>query len=148
MINGILQKNEITKISQPVTDIKNQVIPIIEKIQKLCFVKIGRYPGALALAHCQIEKENPLTFFVLKTGETIINPLIKAYDKETGTTNLEGCLSLAFRPEKKIKRFDRILVAYDSVINKKISKEIMWIDGKRSFIFQHEMDHFKNKYIY
>jgi len=103
MINGILQKNEITKISQPVTDIKNQVIPIIEKMQKLCFVKIGRYPGALALAHCQIEKENPLTFFVLKTGEAIINPFINEYEDESKITSLEGCLSLAFRSERRFK---------------------------------------------
>jgi len=144
MLNGILQKNEIINRSKPVTDIKKEVTPFIKNIVDLCNKKIGEFNGALALAHCQVEKDNPLTFFVFNTGETIINPEILELIGEK-TTSMEGCLSLALRPEKKVKRYEKIKVKYLDTNGK---ERVTYEYGKRAYVFQHETDHFKNKYIY
>ena len=149
MINGILQKAEIEKLSQPVENVKEQVFPYIDQMVGLCSRKIGVHvDGAIALAHCQIEKENPLTFFVFETGEVIVNPVILDFDVESKFTHMEGCLSLAFRRGRKVPRFNRIKVAFIRIFDRKVVKEKgEWVEGIRACVFQHEMDHFENKYI-
>lgn len=164
MINmKVLQANEITKLSKAV-DVK-QDIPMIQAllpdIIELCKNPIGKFSGAYAIAHCQVEKENPLTFFVIKTGEVIINPVILT--KSGRFPHSEGCLSYKYRPMKKVSRYSNIMVNYISLKKNKLSlwrlkthkkREIKFVKGSKdpkdmlACIFQHEIHHFTNNYIY
>ena len=146
----VLQKKEIKKKSTPVTDIDIQVTPfLVYKMAGLCKKQIGRYAGGLAIAHCQVEKNNPLTFFVLACGDAIVNPeIIKG---TAATMSLEGCMSLSDKPEYRVRRFNRIKVKYTLLSKNKNTIEIKivekWIKDKTAYIFQHEIDHFNLKYV-
>lgn len=145
----ILQANEIKKLSRPV-DVKvdlPKIEAVIPEIVKICKTHIGKFKGAYAIAHCQIEPNDPMTFFVLSSGEAIINPVINS--KTDKFTHKEGCLSYKFRSRKKVSRFNQIEVSYTSLHGKKFQyfgNEVH--QGLIACIFQHEMDHFVNKYIY
>src|SRR5260221_16108 len=105
---NILQKN-CKKTSQPVNNL-NLVLSLIEDMTELCKGKLGIYPSALAIAHCQVDHENPKRFFVTYLSEVMVNP--KILEKEQEFIHSEGCMSFAFRETKKIKRFKKIKVRY------------------------------------
>lgn len=115
---------------------------------KLCFEKIGKYSGGLAVAHCQITEKEPLRFFATRGGEIIINPVI------TRHTNIkkphrEGCLSYADRQETYPNRWDKCEVEYFIINNEKeFIKVEEKLTGIRAKVFQHEIDHFNSIYIY
>ncbi len=134
--------NQCKKHSQPITNIK-QVKPLIDDMVELCQQPIGKYPSGMALAHCQVDHDNPLRFFVFKSGEVIINP--KILDEDWLVKSKEGCLSYPFRDEKIVKRYNHICVKY---LNSKGIEIVTNENGKRAFIFQHEIDHFNGKAIY
>jgi peptide deformylase len=144
----ILQHTEIINQSKQVTDMGTQAFPYIKEMAKLCNKKIGRYKGGMAVAHCQVEKDNPYTFFVMANGNGIINPIITDY-KESGIIyHLEGCLSYKNTDEIKVKRYKRIKVDYTLVTKEGIFEISKWITDIYCYIMQHEIDHFNLKYIY
>ena len=126
-----------------------------------------------ALAHCQIEDQKPLAFFVCNSDQVgfdkmwedfaIINPEIveaksvvnvsKDPKKEDMRSNVatykEGCFSFPYRKDKNVKRFYQIKVKYyirgKYLGLKKIEKVI---EGLQAHIFQHEVDHINSKNIY
>lgn len=108
-----------------------------EDLYRICFEPIGKHSGALAMAHVQIEADNPLRFFVKKEGIIIINPKIVSYSQEY--THTEGCMSFPFRDIKKIRRWNIIKVEY---FNKKMELIKEQVSGINAAIFQHEIDHF------
>jgi len=115
----------------------------------LCYLPLGKFKSALALAHCQINHENPLRFFVTKQGEIIINPrIVERSGQEISDT--EGCMSFPFRGETKVKRSSEITVCFQVLNkNKKLSKpKVKKFEGLEARIFQHEIDHFNGKSIY
>jgi peptide deformylase len=143
----VLQKNEITRRSVSVIDIEKQVKPFIKEMMSLCNKQIGRYKGGFAIAHCQVEKENPLTFYVMKSGDAIINPKIISVSDKTLMLHLEGCMSLKIAPEYKVKRYRKIKVEYTLLDGAGVHPVNKNISDMYAFIMQHEIDHFNLKYI-
>lgn len=134
--------NQCKKHSQPVIDFK-WCKQLAEEMAKLCKEPLGKYPSALALAHCQVDHDNPLRFFVLADGEVFINP--KILIGTTQITRTEGCYSYPFRDVKKVKRYDRISVEFTNVKGRQIKTSVK---GELAHIFQHEIDHMNGKHIY
>jgi peptide deformylase len=135
-------QGKIKKISRPV--IGDVSVDLIKEMLEVCKQPLGRKSGGLALAHCQVDQDDPLRFFVLKTGDVIINP--KILDKSDRVTNIEGCLNFPFRDDKKISRYNKIKVCYTK--NNKSELIEQELEGIMAFIFQHEIEHFNGKTIY
>jgi len=143
----ILQHNEIIKKSIPVTNFGSQVLPYIKEMAELCRQKHGNRIG-VAIAHCQVEKENPLTFYVLANGDAIINPVILSVKEKTLMFHSEGCLSFMNKPEIKVPRYRMIKVVYELFSGEKYQVVRKNISDMQAYIMQHEIDHFELKYIY
>ena len=120
-------------------------------LYRICFEPIGNYPrGALAMAHVQIEKDDPLRFFVNKNGEMFINPEI--ISKKQSYSHLEGCMSFPLQSAKKVSRFNLIEVEYTPAalegeidLTNRVIKKFSAMDAA---IFQHEIDHFNLNLLY
>jgi len=123
-------------------------IPRIKELAKgmaeLCNKRHGNYPGAYAIAHCQVEEKDPIRFFVLREGNVFINPRILDHTKAT-VDSKEGCMSYADKPQKVVQRHNKIKVVIE-VVGK--GEQILELNGRIAKIFQHEIDHFEGKYIY
>lgn len=143
----ILQHNEITKKSIPVTDIEKQVKLFIKDMAEVCKRRIDNRTGA-AIAHCQVEKDNPLTFYVMANGDAIVNPEIISVNEKTLIWHSEGCLSFSRSPNVKVKRYRIIKAKYTLLQSDKIIEVEKNITDMFAFIMQHEIDHFNLKYIY
>jgi len=124
-----------------------QIKPLIDKMVELCNSKCGIYNGGKALAHAQVDHDNPLRFFIFKDGHVVINPVILS--KENKVSSMEGCLSFSFRPNKKVARYNEIVVAYQTI---REDGEVVAVtedfEGDEAFIMQHEIDHMNCKTIY
>lgn len=143
----ILQHNEITKVSQLVTDIESQVKPFIKEMAETCRTPRNGRIG-VAIAHCQVEKDNPLTFYVFANGDTIVNPEIISVKEKTWTMHTEGCLSFHNSPDVSVPRYRIIKAKYTLVNNAGIRVVEKNISDMTAYVMQHEMDHFKLIYIY
>lgn len=143
----ILLHNQITKKSQSVTDIETQVKPYIQQMAELCRVSRNGRKG-VALAHCQFEKDNPLTFYVFANGDTVVNPVILSVKEKTLMWHSEGCLSFPNEPEVEIQRYRIIKARYTLVTNQGIREVEKNLSDMTAYVMQHEMDHFNLKYIY
>ena len=120
------------------------------RLLEVCYEPIGLYSGGKAMAHVQIEGEDPLRFFVKKNGDIVINP--KIISKSDKYKHVEGCMSFPFRKSKKVARFKIIEVEYilskvgEKInINNIIKEKVAGIDAA---IFQHEIGHFNLDLIY
>jgi peptide deformylase len=136
------------KISKEVTisDI-SKVMLVANDMLDFCRNPKENFKRILAIAHCQIELENPLRFFVTETGEIIINPKIIRHTNTT-VDSQEGCLSFPGEPSITVQRWNRCEVGYQIIENNKFLYVAEGINGQRSKMFQHEIDHFNGKYIY
>lgn len=116
---------------------------------QICYAKCGLYMGAIAVAHPQITKDDPLRFFVTYDQRIIINPVIVNHTQVT-VDSREGCVSFMTNPEKVVPRYNKITVEYqtlnpDGTLSEKITAGF---NGRDSKMFQHETDHLDSKYIY
>lgn len=133
-----------------------------EKIYKLLNTKIGMYKRFYAIAHPQVEAEDPLRFFVLnnKTDEfkrwpeiVIINPVVLRHTN-MATDSEEGCASLSTMPVIAVQRWTKCEVEFTPLQFDKENNPIMGkrktmnLSGKAAKVFQHEQDHLDAKYIY
>jgi len=109
----------------------------------LCQQPLGRKPYAMALAHCQVDHDDPIRLFVLKDGTAISNPQI--LDSKGMYWHVEGCMSFPLKNDKKVRRAREVLVKYVSSEAKEVTK---WLDGIDACIFQHEIDHMNGISIY
>jgi peptide deformylase len=146
-----------TKVSRQVTeeDLK-RVQEEGEIMWQLCYLGRGVYPSANAVAHPQIDDQDPLAFFMTLDGKFIINPVITKHSSYT-VDKREGCLSYPEEPEIMVKRWHKCEVDFQTLSwegegeDKKIilSKVIHDIfSGFEANIWQHEIDHLNAKYIY
>lgn len=111
--------------------------------------------GAYAMHHSQINEEDPLSFFVTNNREIIINPVITRHSNYT-TDSKEGCMSFMGMERVVVQRYQKMEVTYQTIMidpedstKYKLSSVIEEsISGRRSFIFQHEMDHGEANFIY
>ena len=127
-----------------------RLIKEAEIMHKLCFTPRGKYPSALAIAHPQIDDQDPLRFFVTLTGEMIVNPVIKNTTKVT-VDNKEGCMSYPDEDiKKRVQRYNVIDLDYQTILKNGDLSEVMTstYSGKLAKIIQHEFDHLNAKYIF
>lgn len=118
---------------------------------RICFERIGIHSGALAMAHSQIEGNDPLRFFVTKDGLIIINPVITSSRQKY--THHEGCMSFPNEKDVLVSRFNLIDVEYISGrvgctvdLSNKVAKNN--VSGLEAAIFQHEIEHFDVNLIF
>lgn len=121
---------------------------------ELCNIKNGVYPGGFALHHSQIDDKEPLSFFVLHNGETIINPEITNHTNQK-IEKEEACLSYPAELPVKVARYHKVTVKFQTLIPKEGSKLPMLsqvveqgFSGRMAEIFLHETDHGKGVSIY
>lgn len=135
-------QTQCKKSSRNVKNFK-EIKKLIPDMYKLCFKKIGNYPSSIALSHCQVDHEDPKRFFITKTGSIVINPkILMASDP---SYSKEGCMSYAYRPIKKVKRYNTLQVTY---FNEKWEEKNQIVEGLLAHVFQHEIDHMNGIAIY
>lgn len=115
----------------------------------LCFTRRGRAPAAHAIAHPQIDDQDPLAFFITNEAKLIINPKILRHTNAP-IFDKEGCMSYPDEPPKLMGRYRLMTVEYYSVDenNKLIGPFLYEVKGLEARIWQHEIDHLNGKYVY
>lgn len=139
-----------------------QVYNFADSIAIMNNTPIGVYQRFFAIAHPQVNETDPLRFFVLNhlsqefegfRSVVIINPVILDHTESTIDSE-EGCASFSMLPTRIVQRWNKIEVEYSPlefdenqkpVLGKRIS---MNLRGRKSKVFQHEIDHLNGKYIY
>lgn len=122
----------------------------------MCKFPRGRYNGAAAIAHSQINDKNPLRFFVLPTGMIIINPFIYNHTKVPVFKEKEGCLSYPDIQEKTlVPRYNKITVTYQTLTQDGKDGKIKLspfsredLGGNEAHVFQHECSHLNGCNVY
>lgn len=152
------------KVSRLVTEADMQkVFEASEEIMPLLNKPAGLHRRYFAIAHAQVEKDDPLRFFVLNSMtiefgswpfNVIINPVIIRHTEHT-VNSIEGCASFPLLPAITVQRWNKIEVEFSTMMIKGDTKEPVL--SKRmtrpcrsnvAKIFQHEIDHLDGKYIY
>lgn len=137
------KSREVTKDDLP------QLIKDAHIMYNLCYTQRGNCGGALAIAHQQINKEDPMRVFVTKERKIVINPVMLRHTDNTVDSS-EGCLSFPGLPQVTVQRWNKCEVKYLTLTGdgKDFVEKTENIRGKESKVFQHEMDHFECEYIY
>jgi len=136
------------KISRLVTGedlvrVKNEAVAMID----FCKNPTGNLKQILSLAHPQIEKKDPLRFFVTENGEIIINPKITNHTKTT-IDSFEGSVSFPNEPMITVQRWNVCELVYSTLEEGRLITCNEHVKGRRAEMFQHEIDHLDAKYIY
>jgi peptide deformylase len=114
--------------------------------------------GAYAMASPQIDDKDPLCFFVTNNREIIINPTITRHSNYF-TDSKESCMTFIGVDRIIVPRWQKMDVSYLTIMldpedntKYKLSSIIEEsVTGKKSFIWQHEIQHLqggKEQYIY
>lgn len=130
------------------SDLKS-IIEDAKTLFEICLI------GAYAMHHSQINGEDPLSYFVTNQREIIINPVITRHSNYT-TDSKEGCMSFLGMERTTVQRWQKMEVTYQTVmVDPEDSEKFILsspieesVSGRRSFIFQHEMDHGEGKFIF
>lgn len=127
--------------------------------EALFMAKLGKFPRgavgpAAALAHMQIDDQDPLRFFVeLGRGMVFINPVLSGYSEETDTME-EGCMTFPSDAPKKVTRPKHATLRYQTLVagpdGKPVMSDVITINvtGMMSRIAQHEIGHCNGVNIY
>lgn len=115
----------------------------------LCGIPRGLAMSARAIAHPQIDDQDPLRFFVLPSGMVIINPVILTHTQTPVFKDNEGCMSYPDRPApKNFPRYNKVTVTYQTLGTKGTDKTPVLtrtstetLNGGPAHIFQHECGH-------
>lgn len=144
---------------------KDKILSTAREMTDLLFsenkLKSSQGRAGLALHHAQVTSE-PLALFVVLPGiipakdgqatevgawDTImINAEI--IDKKNRTTMKEGCMSFPQRSDKKMERYNEVIVNYVTVENDEFIKRNRTLYGIQAQIFQHECEHQAGRNIY
>lgn len=148
-ISKIIEPHDVVSREATEKDIP-RIIEDSKILYNLCFTQFERYAGALAMAHPQITKEDPLRLFVLHNKEIVINPKIERHTRTT-VDSREGCITFYHLPQANVQRYHRMEVSYIT-INKEgtgfTDRRTIDVSGKDAFVWQHEIDHLDSKYIW
>lgn len=112
--------------------------------------ELGIHPAGYALAHSQVEENDPLRFFVSSDGVVVINPKIISHTNFE-QPHKEGCLTYNWDGcyHVNVPRWNKITVELRVLRDKGWSEVVTeTFNGLQSKIFQHEIDHFNGNYIY
>ena len=145
-----------SKKSRQVTD--KDIKRVIEEskiLHELCFLPTGKYNGAYAMHHSQIDDKDPLSLFVTADHKIIINPVITRHSGYT-VDSKEGCVTYPDNEQITVQRWhkmelDFVTIMIDPEDSTKFKlSSIMHgsLSGHEAFCFQHEIDHGDSKYIY
>jgi len=128
-----------------------------QDMYELCFMGNGVHEEGFAVAHPQIEKNDPLRFFVHRDGYIVVNPEITHHTRHK-VGKIEGCLSLPMTPCFKVQRWNKCEVKYLTFPDDfPEDKTPTWSDlvvvekplhGIEAQVFQHEIDHLDAIYIH
>ena len=138
------------KVSREVTEKDmERVMEEAHVLYNICYSQVGRYPGAFAMAHPQIDDKDPLRFYVTVDKEIIVNPVMVRHSNYT-VDHLEGCISFPDREQVMVKRWHKCEVEYqalgpDGKFGDKMKRKLSGMDA---FICQHELEHIVGKSIY
>jgi len=150
-IKGVIQ-NISNKVSKKCTDgdIDTFVRKLMPLMAEMCHLPIGNHKnGALALAHCQIDQEAPLRFFVLKGGTAVVNPHIVSGQRRK--IHNEGCMSFAEKMcLRGVYRYTRITANFIEInpSGQRTDHKEQLVKNEFAFIMQHEIDHMNGKHIF
>lgn len=136
--------------SRPVTEADlPKVMEEGKVLYNLCYTRCGRYNGAHAVHHSQIDDKDPMNFFITADREIIINPTMTRHTKAL-VDSKEGCVTFFDNPEKIVGRFHKIEVDFQTITKEDKLSEVFHVEltGKASKIFQHEIGHGNAEYIY
>lgn len=130
--------------------VKSDIPCILEQSNgmiELCSKPLGKKTGALAIAHCQVNQDDPIQFFVTSLGEIIINPkiMLRIGDK---VRRVEGCMSFPSLDDITVPRHEDIEVSYDKIIGSEFEKFHVRLKGVMARVFQYEIEHFRGVNIY
>jgi len=125
---------------------------LIPDIHATCHEPIGFHKhGAMAITHCQVDQKDPMRFFVLVDGSTVINPVIKKYVGEI-VRHEEGCMSYVDTNHLiGVDRYKKLIVSFTGLADADSELEeieCIPMTGDLAYIFQHEVDHMNGKHIY
>lgn len=128
-----------------------RVRSLVPEIHKLCLEPLGTFTnGAYAIAHCQVDQDDPLRFFVLNDGTCVINPRITYIGKPFRHT--EGCMSAcdvqALLGVQRYHSVDADFIGLSSHDSPEENQEGLRIEGLLALVFQHEVDHMNGKHIF
>lgn len=128
-----------------------RIVQDAEMMRKLCWKPHGRHRQAHAIAHPQVHK-NPLRFFVLRMGETLINPMILARLGDINACS-EGCMSFPHDQNAEVPRHETVQVRYFTPVRTPnggwaLQRQEKTLSGMPAQIFQHEMDHLEGVSVY
>ena len=136
------------KSSREVTE--NDVAKVLElsdEMIALCHKRYGLNTGAFAIAHSQIDDQDPMTFFVTHDGEIIINPKITRHTN-TPIKKLEGCMSFPMSKPIIVERWNKCEVEFQTVEDGKLTEVIKQaVSGRTAEVFQHEIIHFSEPFF-
>ena len=115
----------------------SRIKELAEEMTELCASPLGKYQFAYALAHCQVDHDDPMRFFVDTIGGIYINPKIIGYSLSE-TQQVEGCYSFPNRDDKKVMRRDVVFVSYTFIDNdgNEAYVSCQRCEGKQAQIFQ------------
>ena len=151
------------KVSRLVTEADlPRVFRESEEIYKLLNTQIGIHNRFYAIAHPQIDDQDPLRFFVVNNqmfefhnwpSIVIVNPVIL---RHTGSfiNSEEGCASFSLLPSTIVDRWNKCEVEFsplefDENQKPRLGKRVVRnCHAKVAKVFQHEIDHLDAKYIY
>ena len=144
------------KISRLVTERDvPRVVEAAKILHEICFAANGRYNGAYAMHHSQIEDKDPLQLFVTWDRKIIINPVITRHSNYFADSK-EACMSFPMEDQVIVPRWQKIEVDYVTIMSdpgkegefKLSSVQQEKLSGPESFVWQHEIDHGEGKLIY
>lgn len=105
--------------------------------------------NCVALAHSQIDDKDPLRFFLIQTGEIIVNATIVRHVDYT-VDSIEGCMTYPGAKAVVRQRWHKVDVDFQTIeegtrLSGRMSKTFR---GMQAFIMQHEIDHAEGRYCY
>jgi len=129
--------------SRPVTDADvSRVLADVEEMKKL-FTK-----DTLALAHSQVDDNDPLAFFLTADWDIVVNPVITRFTNYWVDCG-EGCMTFPDRTGIKKQRRHKIDVKCQTIEDGELTeRETVTLSSNPSFMFQHEIDHINGIYCY
>jgi len=138
------------KPARLVTD--DDVMRLLEEARimaRLCHFPSGKYAGANAISHNQIDDTDPLRFFVSNSGEIIVNPEMISHTK-VPVDSFEGCTSFISNEPKTVKRYNVATVRFQQVNNdaKLSDPRTETFSGVEAKVMQHELAHLNGHSIY
>lgn len=124
---------------------------------QLCFIPHGITNGGVAIAHPQIDDKDPLSFFVTRGEQLVVNPEIINHTK-VPVNSVEGCMTFADKQPITVQRFHKIQVRFQTLMNidgedGKLKMVLtppvdINLSGPTAKIWEHEISHLLNHCIY